>query len=711
MFSSLKGKIIFFISLILISTGCLIVFYTRRDVEKAILETEESSAQNVLELVELNISGGYNKLLFDKLDMIMGLTQRLKNISKICISVFDEYSVLSESGILSKNEAQQRAIEWLESISFQNGQAFLFDKNALIVAHPDSNFRKKSIASVIDIKGRNIAKVMEVSSLKYDGESAVFYWSENGENNGKKKLGYFLPYRKWNWTLCAEIDFEKIEAESEKKLKNIIQVLQKTFRKIQIGKSGYAFLFNGKGEILIPPPEKEFSDLKNAKNVLTGNLIIDDLKKCSHEQNNRVRYINYLPQGPQEIEAHATYFKAFDWYIIVAVSVEEIQMPAKSLVARQSIIIISIFMISLITAYFFVSKMSRPLKLLTSYAKDIPSINFTETDENNSIIKELPKKFKDEVGKLAESFVFMESALKKNVQKVLETTQLQKQAAEDANRSKSEFLANMSHELRTPLNHIIGFSELLLDQHFGSLNEQQEEYLNDVHQSSKHLLSLINDILDLSKVEAGKLGLETSDIELKPILRSSLVMVKEKAMKHGISLSINTDSIPETIRADERKLKQVIYNLLSNAVKFTPDGGEVCIEACKVSCLVRPGLRWDDPKYLQIIEEGTKTADLSDKQPLKCVKISVSDTGIGIKPEDQDRIFKPFEQADGSASRRYQGTGLGLSLTKKLVQLHGGKIWAESKGLNMGSKFNFVIPIDFNPPKKEMTFEEKGFDN
>jgi signal transduction histidine kinase len=200
-------------------------------------------------------------------------------------------------------------------------------------------------------------------------------------------------------------------------------------------------------------------------------------------------------------------------------------------------------------------------------------------------------------------------------------------------------------------------------------------------------------------VEAGKLDLQLSDVELKPVLKNSLIMVKEKALKHAIGLSTNTDSIPEMISADERKLKQIIYNLLSNAVKFTPDGGEVCIEAVKVSCLVRPGLRWNDPKYLQIIEQGAKTDDLVNKQCLSCVKISVSDTGIGIKPEDHERIFKPFEQADGSASRHYQGTGLGLSLTKKLVELHGGKIWAESNGPDKGSKFSFVIPIDLDLQK------------
>jgi signal transduction histidine kinase len=260
-----------------------------------------------------------------------------------------------------------------------------------------------------------------------------------------------------------------------------------------------------------------------------------------------------------------------------------------------------------------------------------------------------------------------------------------KETAEAASRAKSEFLANMSHELRTPLNHIIGFTELVSDHRVGALNETQAEYLDDVLKSGNHLLSLINDILDLSKVEAGKLELKTSHVDLRLLLEESLTMVREKATKHGIHLSLETDGIPESISADERKLKQIVYNLLSNAVKFTPDNGAIRITAAMVDRA--------DPSQNGPGNEQPERGNPESIAPTPFVHVSVTDTGIGLDPEDQKRIFRPFEQVENSASRKYQGTGLGLSLTRRLVELHGGTIWAESEGAGKGSAFCFQIPL------------------
>ena len=237
-----------------------------------------------------------------------------------------------------------------------------------------------------------------------------------------------------------------------------------------------------------------------------------------------------------------------------------------------------------------------------------------------------------------------------------------REAAEAADRAKSDFLANMSHELRTPLNSIIGFSQMLGDKAFGELSKKQLRYAHNINESGLHLLNLINDILDLSKIEAGKLELDLSKVKIASLLENSLVMIREKALNHGVHLDccIPQELTSLEIIADERKLKQIAYNLLSNAIKFTPDGGTITLKA------------WQEQEKLFV---------------------SVSDTGIGIRPEDQERIFGKFEQVDSSYSRQQEGTGLGLSMTKNLVELHQGKICLVSQGEGFGSSFTFMLPL------------------
>jgi PAS domain S-box-containing protein len=262
-----------------------------------------------------------------------------------------------------------------------------------------------------------------------------------------------------------------------------------------------------------------------------------------------------------------------------------------------------------------------------------------------------------------------------------------KEEAERANRAKSEFLANMSHELRTPLNSIIGFSQVLADRTFGELNGRQEQYIDNILTSGRHLLALINDILDLAKIEAERADLELSEVWVESLLNDLAGPLASTAEQKGLTFEIDAAAPLPPVIADPRRLRQVVYNLVSNAIKFTQVGG------------VTLRVRWL-PDFDLDLELGLGAAGAAGNAAageasgaVPCLWLAVADTGIGIRPEDQRRLFRIFVQLDSSYARTLQGTGLGLALTRKLVELHDGRIWVESAGLGKGSTFHVILPV------------------
>jgi signal transduction histidine kinase len=337
------------------------------------------------------------------------------------------------------------------------------------------------------------------------------------------------------------------------------------------------------------------------------------------------------------------------WKVFVEEPASAAFAPLKGKIWRTALLLAAFVGAAIMFSVLLARRLVRPIKRMQVAAEAIGSGAYAER---------VGLRRRDELGALAEALNRMAESLQGLISglelKVAERTR----EVEVASQHKSDFLANMSHEVRTPLNAIVGFSQVLREKLFGDLNQKQEEYLDDILSSANHLLSLINDILDLSKVEAGQVELEVQAFSLREALERGIVMVRERATRNGVQLQLELDPSVDLVEGDERRIRQVIFNLLSNAVKFTPQGGRI-----DVSSLRRDGE----------------------------IRVAVTDTGPGITSEDQARIFEEFQQARSQDGERPEGTGLGLALSKRLIELHGGRIWLESEP-GKGSTFTFTLP-------------------
>jgi signal transduction histidine kinase/DNA-binding response OmpR family regulator len=370
-------------------------------------------------------------------------------------------------------------------------------------------------------------------------------------------------------------------------------------------------------------------------------------------------------------------------------TLDELHARVRRFTGVVALILVGTFFVALLLSNIFQRIISEPILELTKATRLV-------SEEKNYSIRAL-KRTDDEVGFLIDGFNDMLGQIEKR-ERALEEANNQlvqsEQKAMAATQAKSAFLANMSHELRTPLNAIIGFSEMLADRIFGDLNERQSRYIQNILNSGKHLLQLINDILDLAKIEAGRLELEPTPFCVATALEDVQNIVKTLANKKSITLRSEIAADLPDLYADQPKFKQIMYNLLSNAIKFTPDGGTVTIMARL------------EPATLDQAANLQPASSCPTPPVTECLHVSVRDTGIGIKPQDQERVFLEFEQADSSYARQQQGTGLGLSLTRKLVEMHGGRISVESEGVEgKGSTFAFLIPI-VRPPSPPVSADD-----
>lgn len=489
--------------------------------------------------------------------------------------------------------------------------------------------KAKLIATELETARNYLASALKISEIEINEQTKYFIPAVSGYSIGSKfaeKTGYIMKQTSMRFRnpLNKPDPFE-----------------EKVLRKME------------KDPNLLEYWEEDVVDGKRAERYLYALRITEDCLLCHGP----------TEKAPDFIKNH--YDIGYDYRIgelrgaISVIIPKEIaeQRFAANVVFFVTVSSVSILLIVVIV-FLTTGKFMKPIERLTAAVTTITKTGDLTTKVDVSAT--------DEVGQLGRAFNDMSTKLQLTYatleQRIAEKTAYLQQAIsalERANKMKSEFLANMSHELRTPLNAIIGFAEVLRDKIAGDLNEEQMDFANDIHSSGCHLLQMINDILDLSKIEAGRMELQCEVFPVHEAIEEVYTIIKGLASKKHLELKTIILTDVDNLEADRVKFKQVLYNLLSNAIKFTPENGKVVLEASIV----------DD-----------------------MLQISVSDTGIGIKNEDLGKVFNEFWQADGSFARKYEGTGLGLPLTKKILEMHGGKIWCESE-YGKGSIFYFVLPL------------------
>jgi signal transduction histidine kinase len=439
-----------------------------------------------------------------------------------------------------------------------------------------------------------------------------------------------------------------------------LKLIRDVISGIKVGKAGLAYAVDSEGDLIIHPDP---TLLLQGTNLAYLPQVKAALGATGGGMSGEIT-VGRDPSGGKVLTATRS-IPSLGWHVFVEQPLGEAFAPRYSSIFRTIILLIVGLALACLVSLVLARRMVTPIETLQVGAARIGGGDLDHTIQvrTGDELQALAEEFNRMTAQLRESYAGLEKKVEERTRDLnVALAQLEEKGREleTVSRHKSEFLANMSHELRTPLNAIIGFSEVLQEQMSGELNEAQMGYVGDVLEAGQHLLSLINDILDLSKIEAGRMELDLGNVSVPQALKSGLTMHGERAERNGITLTLAVGPEVGSIRADERKVRQVIFNLLSNAVKFTPPGGHVDVSAC--------------------VADGM-------------VEVAVADTGPGIAREDHEQIFEEFQQARGFSHGSREGTGLGLTLSRQFIELHGGRLWVESEQ-GAGSTFRFTLPLE-----------------
>ncbi len=564
-------------------------------------------------------------------------------------------------------ESVQRAVRDIDSLPWESGQLTLEDRR--------NEFHRvmKMTPAIVELARYTASGPEElyVSRIELDRvrsgrklAAAPVMFAGNGQLQAYGST-YFRDNLAPHVSIASRSnDAEKIVTIAEVNLKFVADLV----RSIKIGEAGNAFVVDANGMLLAHPnlslvlrqtnlsQYPPFAALTNAdrkSGTASKSLAAPNRAMVTDEPEVRLFHSRGIESG--SVVTSAVPIAETGWWMFIEQPNSEVMSKVYATFYRAAGLLVIGLLAAFLVSYLLARAFAAPILKLSAGAQRIAAgdlgarIDVQTHDE----VELLANQFNDMAARLGESYSGLE-------QKVAEkTAQL-----ELANLHKSEFLANMSHELRTPLNAVIGFSDVLKEEYFGTLNAKQGEYVKDINESGQHLLSLINDILDLSKIEAGHMDLDLAAFSVPLAIDNALVLVRERALRHQLQLRVQIAPAVSEIVADERKFKQILINLLTNAVKFSYPGG-----------------------WVEVVAQHDTNG----------VMVTVKNLGMGIAAEDQAAIFEEFRQLKSDGSAKFEGTGLGLSLAKRLVELHGGRIWVESEP-GKGAAFSFTLPDRDLPP-------------